>query len=66
MRHRFAVNSLIDAHRAGEDVDARVATLADYLGHVNPVSTYWYLTANAELMAVVSEPVAAFHQKGRA
>jgi integrase len=65
MRHRFAVNSLIDAHRASEDVDARVATLADYLGHVDPVSTYWYLTASAELMGVVSERVAAFHQKGR-
>ena len=38
----FAVNSLIDAHREGVDVDARIAVLATYLGHVNPLNTYWY------------------------
>jgi len=36
------VNTLIDAHRDGVDVDARIATLASYLGHVSPSSTYWY------------------------
>jgi len=36
LRHTFAVNSLIDAHRQGVDVDARIAQLATYLGHVNP------------------------------
>jgi len=41
-RHTFAVNSLIDAHRQGADVDARVAVLATYLGHVDPINTYWY------------------------
>jgi integrase len=41
-RHTFAVNSLLDAYRQGADVDARIATLATYLGHVNPVHTYWY------------------------
>jgi integrase len=65
MRHTFAVNTLIDAHRAGENVDARVATLADYLGHVDPVHTYWYLTASAELIGVVSERIAVFAAKGR-
>jgi integrase len=54
LRHTFAVNSLIDAHRQGVDVDARIATLATYLGHVEPVYTYWYLTACPELMALVS------------
>ena len=42
LRHTFAVNSLIDAHRDGVDVDARIAALATYLGHVNPLNTYWY------------------------
>jgi len=41
-RHRFAVNTLIDAHRQGRDVDAAIATLATHLGHVSPVHTYWY------------------------
>jgi hypothetical protein len=47
------VHSLIDAHRQGVDLDARVAALATYLGHIDPVHTYWYLTATPELMALV-------------
>lgn len=47
------MNSLIDAHRQGVDVDARVAVLATYLGHTEPVNTYWYLTASPELMTLV-------------
>jgi len=65
LRHTFAVDSLIDAQRSGADVDARVATLADYLGHVDPTCTYWYLTASAELMGAVSDRVADFQRKGR-
>ena len=38
-RHRFAVNTLIDAHRQGRDVDAAIATLATHLGHISPVHT---------------------------
>ncbi len=63
-RHTFAVNSLIDAHREGTDVDARVAVLATYLGHVDPINTYWYLTASPELMAIVSERITS-HQSRR-
>lgn len=64
LRHTFAVNSLIDAHRQGADVDARIAALATYLGHVNPTNTYWYLSASPELMALVSDRMAA-HRQGR-
>jgi integrase len=64
-RHVFAVNSLADAQRSGSDVDARVAALADYLGHVDPACTYWYLEASPELMAAVSERVVAFFRQGR-
>ena len=60
LRHTFAVNSLIDAHRQGVDVDARIAHLATYLGHVNPANTYWYLSASPELMAVVSDRMASY------
>jgi len=65
LRHTFAVDSLVDAHRHGADVDARIATLATYLGHVEPVNTYWYLTASPELMAIVSERVSACQRRGR-
>jgi integrase len=61
LRHLFAVNSLIDAHRRGGDVDAAIAALVSYLGHVNPRSTYWYLTASPELMAIVSGRIATYH-----
>jgi integrase len=65
LRHSFAVNSLIDAHRQGVDIDARIAVLATYLGHVNPLNTYWYLSASAELMTLVSDRITAYRQGRR-
>lgn len=64
-RHRFAVSTLIDAHRQGRDVDAAIATLATHLGHISPVHTYWYLTVTPELVDAVSERVALYYQQGR-
>jgi integrase len=64
LRHTFAVNTLLDAHRAGVDVDARIALLVTYLGHVTPANTYWYLTASPELLALVNDLVQT-HQQGR-
>jgi integrase len=61
-RHSFAVNTLIDAHRQGVDVDARIATLANYLGHVDPTHTYWYLTASPQLMQIVRERITAWQE----
>jgi integrase/recombinase XerD len=29
--------------------------LSTYLGHVDPASTYWYLQAAPELLALISE-----------
>lgn len=55
LRHSFAVATLIDAYRSGEDVQARLALLSTYLGHVSPGSTYWYLQAAPELMALAAE-----------
>jgi integrase len=43
VRHSFAVHTLIDWYRAGEDVDHRLPELSSYLGHRSPASTYWYL-----------------------
>ena len=65
MRHAFAVNTLIDAHRDGVDVDARVAVLATYLGHTDPTNTYWYLTASPELMAMVSDRMSSWQHRTR-
>jgi site-specific recombinase XerD len=63
-RHAFAVNTLIDAHRQGRDVDACIAVLATHLGHVSPVHTYWYLTITPTLIDAVSERAAFYYQAG--
>ena len=49
-RHRFAVQTLMNWYRSGDDVERRLPQLSTYLGHVNPSNTYWYLTAYPELM----------------
>lgn len=55
LRHSFAVQTLLDCYRAGVDVDARLPLLSTYLGHVNPASTYWYLTGAPELLALAGQ-----------
>jgi len=57
LRHRFAVQTLIDWHRAAIKIDEQIATLSTYLGHVSPADTYWYLSASPELMALAAERV---------
>jgi integrase len=51
-RHRFAVETLLRWHRAGESVELRLPALSTYLGHCNVQDTYWYLSASPELMGV--------------
>jgi integrase len=52
VRHSFAVASMLDAYRLGEDGQTRLTLLSTWLGHVHPANTYWYLSAAPELMAV--------------
>ena len=33
---------------------ARIPRLSTYLGHVDPKSTYWYLTGTPELLALAA------------
>jgi integrase/recombinase XerD len=51
LRHTFAVRTLLSWYRSGEDVQAKVPALSTYLGHREPGSTYWYLSAVPELLA---------------
>jgi integrase/recombinase XerD len=55
IRHRFAVQTLIDWYRDGEDIDAKLPLLSTFLGHVDPASTYWYLEASPELLALARD-----------
>jgi len=54
LRHTMAVHTLLDWIQAGEDVDRRTPELSTFLGHVQPESTYWYLQAVPELMALIT------------
>jgi integrase len=55
LRHTFAVKTLREWYRAGIDVEPRLAALSTYLGHVNPTSTYWYLTATPDLLSLAAD-----------
>ena len=55
LRHSFAVATVLDAYHRDEDVGRSLALLATYLGHVDPASTYWYLSAAPELMQLAAD-----------
>lgn len=55
LRHGFAVRTLQSWYRAGADIEARLPILSTYLGHRDPRSTYWYLSAAPELLTLAAE-----------
>jgi integrase/recombinase XerD len=55
LRHSFAVHTLVRWYRDGQDVAALLPRLSTYLGHRTPVSTYWYLSAAPELLALAAD-----------
>jgi integrase/recombinase XerD len=64
LRHSFAVGAMIDAYTAGQDGQVRLTLLSTWLGHVDPASTYWYLSASPELMTIAGRRLEA-HLAGR-
>lgn len=54
LRHSFAVATLLAWHTEGADVQARLPVLSTWMGHVKPSTTYWYLQAAPELLAVTA------------
>jgi integrase len=54
VRHSFAVRTLVNWYRDGHDVQARLPRLSTVLGHRDPISTYWYLSAAPELLALAA------------
>jgi site-specific recombinase XerD len=55
LRHSFAVGTLLRWYRSGIDPSLRLIHLSTFLGHVNPMSTAWYLTITTELLDAASE-----------
>ena len=54
LRHSFAVRTLVNWYRSGMDPSREMIKLTTYLGHANPASTYWYIEAIPELLALAS------------
>ena len=50
LRHRLAIRTLLNWHARGVSVERRLPHLATYLGHVEIIDTYWYLTATPQLL----------------
>lgn len=55
LRHSFAVATLLGWYHDGADVHARLPVLSTFLGHVAPASTWWYLHAAPELLALAAQ-----------
>lgn len=54
LRHRFAIQTLLNWYRSDADVDAHLPELATYLGHGHVADTYWYLSAAPELLRLAT------------
>lgn len=50
LRHTFAVSTMLDAYRCGDDPAVTLPVLSTWLGHARPSDTYWYLSGTAELL----------------
>ena len=66
LRHVFTVATLLDWYRDGGDVQARLPVLSTWLGHIDPKSTYWYLSAVPELLALAAARLEPAGQDGPA
>ena len=61
LRHAFAVHTLLEWYRDGQDVTARLPLLSTFLGHTDPKNTYWYLQAAPELLAEAAQRLDTTH-----
>jgi integrase len=64
-RHRFAIKTLLQWYRDGQDVEQHLPELATYLGHTHVADTYWYLTAVPELLQLAAQRVEQQAKGGR-
>ena len=67
LRHTFAVNTLLHWYRSGTDVERHLPKLSTYLGHSRVAYTYWYLSAEPELLQLAARrldlPKGKSHEK---
>ncbi len=65
LRHTFAVRALEASPSGRQQVGQHMLALATYMGHVNIVSTYWYLEATPELLRDIAGAGEDFLNGGR-
>ncbi len=65
LRHTFAVRALEASPSGRQQVGRHMLALATYMGHVNIVSTYWYLEATPELLRNIAGVGEDFLNGGR-
>lgn len=63
LRHAMVVRRIQSWHAHDVDVDAKIAVLATYLGHVEVRDVYWYLSAVPELMSIVTSRFEALTER---
>lgn len=54
LRHTFAVKTLVKCYLDGQNADIIIPILSVYLGHENPLNTYWYLSATPKLFDLIN------------
>ena len=54
-RHTFTTRKLIEWYRAGLDVERELPKLSTYLGHSDVAHTYWYISADPELLQLAQK-----------
>jgi integrase/recombinase XerD len=55
LRHTFAVKTLERCYLDGMNADIVMLILSIYLGHENPINTYWYLSATPKLFGLIND-----------
>jgi integrase len=55
LRHGFMIRALARWHKQGENAQSKLAHLATYVGHANPVSTHYYLQLTPPLSQAASQ-----------
>ena len=58
LRHTFAARTMVNWYRAGKDPEREMIKLSTYLGHSEPVHTYWYIEAVPELLELAAKRAA--------
>ena len=61
LRHTFAVRTMLNWYRSGQDVGREMIKLTTWLGHA--ANTYWYLEAVPELLELASARIMSSAEK---